>query len=43
MMMKMVTIRIMMMMVVMMIHNDIKMRYDGGMVSKKTKNAMEKT
>ena len=32
-----------MMMVVMMIHNDIKMRYDGGMVSKKTKNAMEKT
>ena len=32
-----------MMMVVMMIHNDIKMRYDGGMVSKKTKNVMEKT
>ena len=32
-----------MMMVSMMIHNDLKMRYDAGMVHQKTKNAMENT
>ena len=43
MMLMMITIFIIMMKVVIMIHNDIKELYDEGMVSHRTKNAMEKT